>query len=74
MTGKRHMVKFKDVLYYQMQDNSDIFLFCLDRIKIYKVDGGYFETIKALSIGCSEEYIAPEMMYFFLSNDFVIIS
>ncbi len=66
------MVKFKDVLYYQMQDNSDIFLFCLNRIKIYKVDSVYFETIKALSIGCSAEYIDPEMMNFFLLNDLVV--
>lgn len=55
-----------------MQDNSDIFLFCLNRIKIYKVDSVYFETIKALSIGCSAEYIDPEMMYFFLLNDLVV--
>lgn len=74
MAGEGHMVKFKEVLYYQMQDDSDIFLFCLDRIKIYKVDAEYFKTIKELSIGCSEEYIEPEMIDFFLSNDLVVIS
>ena len=51
MVGKGYMVIVKAVLYYKVKDDSDIFLFCLDRKKIYKVDAIYFETIKALSIG-----------------------
>lgn len=68
------MVKFKDVLYYQMQDNSDIFLFCMDRRKICRVDAKYLKTIKALSIGCNEESIENELIKYFLSNNMVAIS
>jgi hypothetical protein len=67
-----HMIKFKDVISYQMQENSDIFLFCLEKIKIYKVDAKYFETVRALSEGCCEECIDSNLIDFFLSNDLVI--
>lgn len=67
-----HMIKFKDVISYKMQENSDIFLFCLDKIKIYKVDAKYLETVRALSEGCCEECIDSNLIDFFLSNDLVI--
>ena len=66
------MVKLKDVIYYHLHDNADIYLFCMDRIKVYKVDVNYLDKIQALSAGCNENCIDCELMQFLLTNNMII--